>query len=279
MKFQILVDSSADIDFDYLKGSDIGFKIVPLSLYLGDDEYIDDETLDVASFVEKMNTSKQKLHTACPSPEAWGKYLDEAEYTFIITITDKLSGAYNSALVAQKNSKNKDKIYVFNSKATSGSMELIADEIVRLIQEGKSFREIIDATEQFISNEHLFFILHKFDNLVANGRMSKFAGFMAKTLVIKPICSATKDGTIQIVHKSIGSANCYKKLVEFMYARCTEEEFKNRKLIITHCNNLEDAEKIKGLVSLKCKFKNIVIKAMHGLTSFYAQDKGLILCY
>ena len=55
MKFQILVDSSADIDFGYLKNSDIGFGIVPLTIYIGNEEFIDDEKLDTAEMVKKMN--------------------------------------------------------------------------------------------------------------------------------------------------------------------------------------------------------------------------------
>ena len=277
MKFQILVDSSSDMNDDYLKDSDIGFKSVPLHIYIGEQEFIDDKNLDTSELMSTFYSSKEKAHTACPSPEAWLQYFDDAEYTFIVTMTDKLSGTYNSAEVAKKSHKNKKNIYVFNSKATSGSLELIVDEIVRLINLGTEFKDIVKQVEHFITTRNLFFILHRFDNLVANGRMSKFAGFMAKTLVIKPICSASKEGTIDIVHKSIGSLSAYKKLVDLMLARC--EDYKNRKLIITHNNNQEDASTIKNLLLQKCKFKDIIIKAMRGLTSFYAQDKGLILCY
>ena len=277
MKFQILVDSSADIDFGYLKNSDIGFGIVPLTIYIGNEEFIDDEKLDTAEMVKKMNACKEKMRSSCPSPESWLEKYEQADYTFVVTMTSKLSGTYNSAVVAQQMAKNKDNVYVFDTKSTSGSMELIVDEIVRLIRENLEFKEIIQKIEEFIKTRHLFFILHRFDNLVANGRMSKFAGFMAKTLVIKPICSASPEGTIDIVHKCIGSLNAYKKLVELMQKRC--DDFSDRKLIITHCNNLEDAEKIKELVTPVCNFKEIIIKQMHGLTSFYAQEKGLIICF
>ena len=277
MKFQILADSSGDIDYDYLKNGEIGFKSIPLSLYVDEVEYIDDEKLNIQDFIKKMNATKTKMRTACPSPEAFAKYFGDAEYTFVVAMTSKLSGTYNSAMVARESAENKDNIYVFNTKATSGTLELVTEEIVRLIRQDLSFQEIIDKVEAFINSRNLFFILHKFDNLVANGRMSRFAGFMAKTLVIKPICSASKEGTIDIVHKSIGSSMAYKKLVELMLGRC--KDYENRKLIITHCNNAADAEKIKKLLEEKCKFKEIVIKQMHGLTSLYSQEKGLILCF
>lgn len=277
MKFQILVDSSSDIDFNYLQNDDISFDIIPLTIYIGNEEFVDDKNLNIQDMITKMNACKEKMRSSCPSPESWLEKFNQADYTFVVAMTSKLSGTYNSAVVAQQMAPNKDNIYVFDTKSTSGSMELVVDEIVRLIKENKEFKEIVEKVEEFIKTRHLFFILHRFDNLVANGRMSKFAGFMAKTLVIKPICSASPEGTIDIVHKCIGALNAYKKLAELMQKRCTD--FSDRKLIITHCNNLEDAEKIKELVSPKCNFKEIVIKQMHGLTSFYAQEKGLIICF
>ena len=147
MKFQILVDSSADIDFGYLKNSDIGFGIVPLTIYIGNEEFIDDEKLDTAEMVKKMNACKEKMRSSCPSPESWLEKYEQADYTFVVTMTSKLSGTYNSAVVAQQMAKNKDNIYVFDTKSTSGSMELVVDEIVRLIRENLEFKEIIQKIE------------------------------------------------------------------------------------------------------------------------------------
>lgn len=277
MKYQILVDSSSDMSSDYLKDSDIGFGIVPLSIYIGDDEYIDDDTLDITDLVNKLNTSKQKLRTACPSIEAWTDLYSRADYTFVVAMTSKLSGTYNSAVVARDSMENRDNIYVFDSKATSSSIELIVDHIVDQIKQNKSPEEINASTLEFINTRHLFFILHKFDNLIANGRMSRFAGLVAKTLVIRPICTASSEGTIEMCNKCIGSLNAYRKLADLCAQRCTD--YAERKLVITHCNNEEDAKKIKELVCAKCNFKEVIIKPMRGLTSFYAQDRGLIICF
>ncbi len=277
MKYQILVDSSSDMSSDYLADKNIAFSIVPLHLFIGEEEYLDDDNLDTSELVAKMNSTKQKLHTACPSIEAWSQHFSKAEYTFVVAMTSQLSGTYNSAVVARENATNKDKIFVFDSKSTSGSMELIVDFLVKEIEAEKDFDTIIKETNEFIGTCNLFFILHRFDNLIANGRMSRFAGLVAKTLVIKPICTASKEGTIEVSNKCIGSLNAYRKLAELCSQRATD--FSDKKLIITHCNNLEDAEKIKELVCAKCNFREVIIKRMRGLTSFYAEDKGLIICF
>lgn len=277
MKFQILVDSSADMDKNYLNASDIGFGIVPLTIHAGNVEFVDDENLDAHKMLNAIHSTKEKSGTACPSPEAWLKHYGNAEFTFVVAMTSKLSGTFNSANVARDMAENKQNIYVFDTLATSGTLELVCDEIVRLINDNKTFEEIIPLVNDFIKTRNLFFLLHRFDNLVANGRMSRFAGFMAKTLVIKPICTASPEGTIDMVSKSIGSLNAYRKTVDLAFARCTD--FANRKCIITHCDNEEDAFKIKEMLQAKCNFKEIIVKPMHGLTSFYALEKGLIICF
>ncbi len=277
MKYQILVDSSCDLKSDYIKRDDLGFKIIPLSIYAGDKEFVDNDSLNPREMLTAMHESKDGSRSACPSPEAWLSHYDESEYTFAVAMTSKLSGTYNSAVVARDMAKNKENIYVFNTLATSGTMQLVVDKIVALIDEGREFQEIIKMVDEFIKSRNLFFILHKFDNLVSNGRMSKFAGFMAKTLIIRPVCTASPEGTIDMVSKSIGSLGAYKKLVELAKERCTD--FKDRKLVITHCDNLDDALKIKEMLLEVCPFKEVDIHEMRGLCSYYALEKGLIICF
>ena len=277
MKYQILVDSSADMSPDYLAGKEIGFSIIPLFIYVGDQEYVDSPDLDVPTLAQTLNTTKEKIRTACPSIESWTKAYEQADYTFVVTMTEKLSGTYNSASVARDSMPNKDNIILFNTKSTSGTLELVVDHIVSQIESGKTVAEITESTNEFINTRNLFFILHRFDNLIANGRMSKFAGLVAKTLLIKPICTASPEGTIDMCSKAIGSLNAYRKLIELCAQRCTD--YAARKVIITHNNNQADAEKIRDLLMERCKFGEIIIKPMRGLTSFYSQDRGLIICF
>ncbi len=277
MKYQILVDSSADMSPDYLKDTEIGFGIVPLYIYVGDQEYVDNPELDVQSLTHTLNTTKAKIRTACPSVDSWVDAFDKADYTFVVAMTEKLSGTFNSASVARDMMPNKENIILFNTKATSGTLELVVDHIVSQIKDNKTIEEITTSTNEFINTRNLFFILHKFDNLIANGRMSRFAGLVAKTLLIKPICTASPEGTIEMCGKAIGSLNAYRKLAEMAAKRCSD--YSDRKVIITHNNNEADAQKIKELLLEKCNFKEIIIKPMHGLTSFYAQDRGLIICF
>lgn len=275
MKYQILVDSASDLLSDYVKDENIGFKVIPLTINVNDKEYIDNDKLNVAEMLEDMHQSK-KNSSACPAPESFLQEFDNAEYTFIVTITSKLSGCYNAACVAKQSYSKPENIHVIDSKAVSGTEILLVDKLVELIKQGLSFEEIKKAIDEYRDKKNLYFILQKFDNLVNNGRMSKIAGLIASKLVIRPICIA-HEGEIKMAKKIIGIKNAFSKLVQMIAEKA--KDFSKDTLIITHCFAEDEANIIKSDLEKKCNFKEIRILPMRGLCSYYALEKGVIVCH
>lgn len=274
MKYQILCDSSGDLPQSAFKNSKIGYSVVPLSILVGDKEFVDDENLDTHEMLSAMHAYKGKTSSACPSPEAFSSKFDEAEYTFVVTITQKLSGCYNSAMVAKQSYEKSENVCVIDSMATSGTMLLIVEELERLIESGLAFEEICKCIEKYRDERTLFFVLQKFDNLVANGRMSHVAGFIASTLFIRPLCRAV-DGDIKVILKLMGPKNAFQKMTKMTIEECKD---KSSKVVITHCEDEEDALHIKSELEAN-GFTNVHILPMRGLTSYYALEKGVILCF
>ena len=211
MKFQILVDSASDLRSDYLaKEKEIGFKVIPLTILANGKEFVDNDDINIDDMLENMHQCKTNS-SACPAPQSFLEEFGKADYTFVVTITAKLSGCYNAAVVAKNSYEKQENVHIIDSKATSGTEILIVDKLVNLIKDGKNFNEIVEAIEQYRDKRSLFFSLQKFDNLVNTGRMSKIAGLVAKTLVIRPICIAL-EGEIKVERKVIGIKNDHQSL-------------------------------------------------------------------
>ena len=273
-KYQIIVDSSADLPENYLKDTDICFSVAPLTIHIGDKEFVDVDSTNPSDMLKAFKEYSGKTSTSCPAPVTFADKFDNAEYTFIITISSQLSGSFNAANVAASCNKHK-KVHVIDSKKTSGAMQLLTDKLVELINNGLEYEEIVKQIDEYNQTLELYFILQTFDNLVRNGRMGRFAGFIAKHLSIKAVCSASKEGTIIVGEKALGATNAYRKMVEDMKKKVVDAEHK--KCIITHCNNEKDAMLIKTMISNNFNFKEIEVHPMHCLTSYYAMDKGLII--
>lgn len=277
MKYQILVDSASDLSNNFLdKEKDIGFKVIPLTILANGKEFVDTDDVNIDEMLENMHQCKTNS-SACPAPQSFLEEFDNADYTFIVTITAKLSGCYNAAVVAKNSYKNPENIHVIDSKATSGTEILIVEKLVNLIKAGKEFNEIVTAIEKYRDERSLFFSLQKFDNLVNTGRMSKIAGLVAKTLVIRPICIAL-EGEIKMERKVIGIKNAFKKMIQMIKEKAGELA-PTQKLIISHCKATEEAEQIKGDIEKECNFKEIEIIPMKALCSYYALEKGIIICH
>ena len=275
MKYQILVDSASDLLSDYCKDENIVFKVIPLTINVNDKEYVDNDSLNIEEMLKDMHSTK-KSSSACPAPESFLQEFDNAEYTFIVTITSKLSGCYNSAVVAKNSYSKPENICVIDSKAVSGTEMLIVDKLIELIKQDLPYEQIVKEMTEYRDKRSLYFILQKFDNLVNNGRMSKIAGLIASKLVIRPICIAY-EGEIKIAKKIIGIKNTFTKLVQMIGEKA--KDFSKETLIITHCFAEEEANYIKSDIEKKCNFKEIRILPMRGLCSYYALEKGLIICH
>ncbi|MBO8427331.1 MAG: DegV family protein [Firmicutes bacterium] len=279
MKFKIVVDSSSNLKSDYLVDKkDIGFSVAPLTIRLKDEEFIDDDKLDVSDMLKKINSSSEVGHSSCPSPNDFLKYFneDESGYTFVATITSKLSGSYNSALVAKESSVDPSKVLVIDSLGTAGTIVLIVDKLVELIEKNLSFAEISKKILRFRDSLNLLFALDKFDNLVKNGRINKIVAFIANLASIKPLCYAD-NGDIKIKEKIRTFKGVLKRIVYNIGKMC--EDTKNRVCIISHTNNLVSASLLKKEIEQSYEFKEVRIMDNRGLCAFYSLDGALIVTF
>ena len=144
MKYKIVVDSSSDLNFDYIKDDNIGFEVVPLTIDVDGVQFVDNKELDINLMLKTMHLSSGKPKTACPSSGYFNKAYNEAEYVICITMTSKLSGTYNSAYLGSNDCNSK--VHVIDSKATGGVMRLLVDKSYELMKKN------IEDTDKYIYN-------------------------------------------------------------------------------------------------------------------------------
>ena len=97
MNYKLIGDSCSDLDQRQLKSKH--YLTVPLVLQIGSYHIADDKK----DFIKRMRESKVGAKTACPSPEAFRKAYEDAEadFIFVVTLSEHLSGTYQSAVLAK----------------------------------------------------------------------------------------------------------------------------------------------------------------------------------
>jgi len=277
MKKRIIGDSCTDLNEKLKK--DLNIEIVPLRIYLGEKEFIDKKDFDVNSFLKEMIDYDDVVKTSCPSPEDYLKVIEGDGSVFIVTLSKELSGSYNSALLAKKLylEENDSKfIHIFNSRTAAVGQTLIALKINELIDSGLEDEMIVEKVEAYIESQQTLFILESLDNLIKNGRISKTKGFIANTFNIIPIMGSTPKGRIELKAKGRGS-KAYKKMIDLIVENAIDVE--NKVLGITHVDNIEQAKKIKRMIQKKVHFKDIIIVDARGVSTSYADNKGIVIAF
>lgn len=277
MEYKIIADSSCEVNEDLQASLDISH--VPFKIDVEDKNFIDNYELDLGALIKEMNGSKEAVRTSCPSPGDFVEAYGDHKNIFVITISSKLSGTYNSALLAKEMVLEKDptrKIHVFDSKSASIGETLVALKIKEFIDLGCDYEEIIRQVEGYIEGLETMFILESLDNLIKNGRISKTKGLIANVLNIKPIMGA-EDGSIGLVENVRGKKRAFKRLVELIGERASDME--NKILAISHVDNLETAEELKNDIKKAYNFKDIILLHTRGLSTAYGDDGGIILAF
>lgn len=275
--YKIVVDSCCEIPDEIRK--ELFIERVPLTLEVGEATVIDDDNFDQAKFLKMVDECPTCPKSACPSPERYMQAYDEdVERVYVVTLTSKLSGSYNSAVLGkhllEESGKKVPKIHVFDSLSASVGETQIVLKIKELEEAGRSFEEVVEITELFKNEMKTYFVLDNLDTLRKNGRLTGIKAVVVSTMNIKPIMYAL-EGTIAQKSQAIGTKKALRKMADLLI-----EEGKNlqeKVLIISHCNCMERAQVLKERLLEKVQFKAVYILDMMGVSSMYANDGGIIV--
>lgn len=201
MKTRIIIDSTADLSAE-LKGK---LSIVPLTVHFGDEEYLDGVTIDHKTFYEKLIESDRLPTTSQATPDLFMKEFekvkDAGDSAVVITISSKLSGTYQSAVIA---TEDFDNIYIVDSGSAAIGSGILAERALQLADSGMEAREIAETLNKEKEKIVIIALLDTLEYLKKGGRISKTVAFAGAVLNIKPVISV-EDGEIAVLGKARGS--------------------------------------------------------------------------
>ncbi|WP_194610894.1 DegV family protein [Clostridium vitabionis] len=277
MKYRIVGDSCLDPTEEVKR--DPHFRVVPLTLEVGETRVIDDETFDQKKFLKLVADSPAGAKTACPSPERFMQEFDgDADCVFVVTLSSHLSGSYNSACVAKKMYEEEHggekKIEVIDSRSASCGELNIALTIRDLCERELPFEEIVREAYAYRDRMQTYFVLESLDTLRKNGRLSGLSAFIATTLNIKPVMAGDK-GVIVKLSQERGINKALTRMVKIALEKAGETA--SKRLIIAHVNNPARAEFVRDLMCRANQFREVLITNAAGVATVYAADGGIVM--
>ena len=210
MCVRIIVDSSTDVSEKYREK----IQFVPLTVRFGDREYLDGVELSKHQFYEMLVESDVLPTTSQATPAAFAEYLESVasagDSAVVITLSSKLSGTYQSAVLAAEDYPN---IYVVDSQSVAIGTGVLAQYAVELAQQGMGAEEIAQVLTQQREKVCVVALLDTLEYLKKGGRISKTVAFAGGMLNIKPVVTV-QDGAVDLIGKARGSRNGNNLLVE-----------------------------------------------------------------
>lgn len=119
----------------------------------------------------------------------------------MITISSKLSGTYQSAMIAAAGHSS---VYVVDSENASVGCGILVGLALRYLRDGMTASAIAEKLQEDKKKIVVIALLDTLEYLKRGGRISKAAAFAGGLLNIKPVISIA-DGEIQLLGKARGS--------------------------------------------------------------------------
>ena len=210
MCVRIIVDSSTDVSEKYRKK----IQFVPLTVRFGNKEYLDGVEISKHQFYEMLVESDVLPTTSQATPAAFADCFEAiasaGDSAVVITLSSKLSGTYQSAVLAAEDYPN---IYVVDSQSVAIGTGVLAQYAVELAQQGMGAEEIAQELTQQREKVCVVALLDTLEYLKKGGRISKTVAFAGGVLNIKPVVTV-QDGAVALIGKARGSRNGNNLLVE-----------------------------------------------------------------
>ena len=211
MSVKIVIDSTVDLA-ENIKDK---FTVVPLTINFGDEEYIDGVTITHKEFYQKLIESDVLPTTSQATPAVFSKVFNEivedGDTAVVITISQKLSGTYQSAMIAAEDFP--EKIFVVDSNTVAIASGILAELALGLAEKGLSASEIAEKLTEERNNVRLIALLDTLEYLKRGGRISKTVAFAGGMLSLKPII-CVEEGEIKMLGKARGSKQGNNLLVQ-----------------------------------------------------------------
>ncbi len=202
MGIRIIVDSTADLTPQVRER----VTVVPLTVHFGEQEFVDGVNITGYQFYEMLETSGVLPTTSQATPyafsAAFGQAVADGEEVIALVVSSKLSGTYQSAVIAAEDYPGK--VHVVDSRNIAIGLAILTEYALRLVDAGKSAAEIVELLHQQRERVRLMAVVDTLEYLQRGGRLSKTAAIAGGILSIKPII-ALVDGEIKVLAKGRGA--------------------------------------------------------------------------
>lgn len=185
-KVRIITDSNSGITVEDAR--ELGVTVLPMPFSINEEVYFEQESLTHEQFYEELAAGKD-IMTTQPSPAQvmgiWDEALKEYDEIVYIPMSSGLSGSYQTAAMLAEDYEGK--VHVVNNQRISVTQRQSVLDALRLLEAGKSAKEIKDILEEDKFNSSIYLMVDTLVYLKKGGRITPAAAALGTLLKLKPV--------------------------------------------------------------------------------------------
>ncbi|MBR5701829.1 MAG: DegV family protein [Oscillospiraceae bacterium] len=246
----IATSSTSDLPRTWLDQHSIPF--IPYSFTVNDEVQEDDcrEESRAAMYAKMRDGAllKTSMINEYTYSEFFRKLLDTGKNVIFLDMSREMSASYQNSVSAAEAVRPlypDQELYIMDTRCISGGLGTLVVIMVRRMEAGKSFREVIAWGE-----ENKLRIAHRFTvddlkYLKMGGRVSNASALVGSLLGIKPVLYVPDRGTLDVVKKARGRRAALKSIRDGILNDFSKSDPAGTEVHILHADCLADAEYIR----------------------------------
>ncbi|MCL2500583.1 MAG: DegV family protein [Defluviitaleaceae bacterium] len=204
----------------------------------------------VPFYITEENGMKK---TSQPNPQDYADtltpYLEGGEDILLLTISSKLSGSHNSAVLAAEMLREEypqREVIVLDSLSGSIGQGLILKEIIDMRDNGYTLRNTVRLAAEVIKTTRVYFTVESLDHLRRGGRINLATAFVGGVLGLRPVLHIV-NGAVLPLATVRGKKNTF-NLIGKKSTADMKTERDDYRLSIGHVQNEGDARALYSVL-------------------------------
>lgn len=248
----IITDSMSDIT--QVQSHEMNITVVPLTVNMGEEVFVDGVTLDTQEFYAKMRKADKLPKTSQVTPDAFRRAFKKAlekdgDRVLCITGASALSGTYQSAVIAKdaQEDEKQSRIHLVDTMTACMGSSLLVRTAVKWRDEGMGLAEMLQGLEQLKQRVCISATVADLKYLVMGGRLSAVGAKVGGLLRLNPM--------IRVLHgvvKSAGVCRGKGKALDWLANELAQNPpDENYPIILGHADAMQSAIKLKDIFAHK----------------------------
>jgi DegV family protein with EDD domain len=245
VKVAVVTDSVAMLPVQL--ATDLGIRVVPIVLNLGERSYRDGIDLTTKEFYRLLRTVEELPTTSAPSAGEFVRVLEEAladaDAVVAIHVSSELTSVVRIAQLAARAITDKP-VHVIDSRSATMAEGFVALAAARAARAGADLDAVVAAAEGVRSRVRFFAFLETLEYLRRGGRVGAATALMGNAIQLKPIVHVV-DGQVAPLARPRTRRKATQAMLDIMAAEVADQPVH---AAVLHADSLEDAQDLRNRV-------------------------------